>query len=33
MIARRQIGELFQMLGFQRAAHGVFLAEPFAEVN
>ena len=33
MVARRQIGKLFQMLRAQWLGDVVFLAEPFAEIN
>jgi hypothetical protein len=33
MIARRQIGEMFQMLRPERTVHGVFFGEPFAKIN
>ena len=33
MLARRQFRVLFQMLRAQRFGDGVFLAEPFAQIN
>ena len=33
MLARRQFGKLFKMLGTQRLGNGMFAAKPFAQVN